>query len=517
METTDPKTIRLRELRDQSQQGGGPDKIAAQRARGRLTARDRIELFLDKGSFIETDAFVTNSSDGIGMDKQKLLTDGVITGWGTVEGRLVYVYSQDFTVVGGSLGYQHARKITKLQDLALKNGAPIIGFNDSGGARIQEGLNSLIGYSEIFLRNTMASGVVPQLSAIMGPCAGGAVYSPALTDFIFMVKNTSHMFLTGPDVVKAALNEDVSFEDLGGASVHNSISGVAHFAAESEGDCIFMMRMMLGYLPSNNLEDPPFLKGKDDPLRTDDSLDSIIPDNPNKPYDMKEVIHKIVDDGRFLEVQENFAGNMVVGFARLGGHTAGIVANQPQVLAGVLDINASEKAARFVRFCDCFNIPIVTFEDVPGFLPGTAQEHGGIIRSGAKLLYAYCEATVPKVCVITRKAYGGAYCVMSPRATRGDLVLAWPSAEMAVMGAEGAVKIIYRRDIANSTRPDELKAELVRQYQNEFANPYVGASVGAIDDIIEPHQTRPRLINALEMLRNKRDTNPKKKHGNMPL
>ncbi len=517
METTDPKTIRLRELRDQSQQGGGPDKIAAQRARGRLTARDRIELFLDKGSFIETDAFVTNSSDGIGMDKQKLLTDGVITGWGTVEGRLVYVYSQDFTVVGGSLGYQHARKITKLQDLALKNGAPIIGFNDSGGARIQEGLNSLIGYSEIFLRNTMASGVVPQLSAIMGPCAGGAVYSPALTDFIFMVKNTSHMFLTGPDVVKAALNEDVTFEDLGGASVHNSISGVAHFAAESEGDCIFMMRMMLGYLPSNNLEDPPFLKGKDDPLRTDDSLDSIVPDNPNKPYDMKEVIHKIVDDGRFLEVQENFAGNMVVGFARLGGHTAGIVANQPQVLAGVLDINASEKAARFVRFCDCFNIPIVTFEDVPGFLPGTAQEHGGIIRSGAKLLYAYCEATVPKVCVITRKAYGGAYCVMSPRATRGDLVLAWPSAEMAVMGAEGAVKIIYRRDIANSTRPDELKAELVRQYQNEFANPYVGASVGAIDDIIEPHQTRPRLINALEMLRNKRDTNPKKKHGNMPL
>lgn len=517
METTDPKTIRLRELRDQSQQGGGPDKIAAQRARGRLTARDRIELFLDKGSFIETDAFVTNSSDGIGMDKQKLLTDGVITGWGTVEGRLVYVYSQDFTVVGGSLGYQHARKITKLQDLALKNGAPIIGFNDSGGARIQEGLNSLIGYSEIFLRNTMASGVVPQLSAIMGPCAGGAVYSPALTDFIFMVKNTSHMFLTGPDVVKAALNEDVTFEDLGGASVHNSISGVAHFAAESEGDCIFMMRMMLGYLPSNNLEDPPFLKGKDDPLRTDDSLDSIVPDNPNKPYDMKEVIHKIVDDGRFLEVQENFAGNIVVGFGRLGGHTAGIVANQPQVLAGVLDINASEKAARFVRFCDCFNIPIVTFEDVPGFLPGTAQEHGGIIRSGAKLLYAYCEATVPKVCVITRKAYGGAYCVMSPRATRGDLVLAWPSAEMAVMGAEGAVKIIYRRDIANSTRPDELKAELVRQYQNEFANPYVGASVGAIDDIIEPHQTRPRLINALEMLRNKRDTNPKKKHGNMPL
>ena len=517
MDSTDPKIARLRELRDQSQQGGGADKIAAQRARGRLTARDRIELFLDKGSFIETDAFVTNSSVGIGMDKQQLLTDGVITGWGTVEGRMVFVFSQDFTVLGGSLGYQHARKITKLQDLALKNGAPVIGFNDSGGARIQEGLNSLIGYSEIFLRNTMASGVVPQISAIMGPCAGGAVYSPALTDYIFMVKNTSHMFLTGPDVVKAALNEDVTFEALGGALVHNSTSGVAHFAAESEGDCIFMMRMLLSYLPSNNLEDPPFVKSKDDPLRTDDALDTIVPDSPNKPYDMKEIIRKIVDDGRFFEVQEHFAGNMVVGFARLGGLSVGIVANQPQVLAGVLDINASEKAARFVRFCDCFNIPLVTFEDVPGFLPGTAQEHGGIIRSGAKLLYAYCEATVPKICVITRKAYGGAYCVMSPRATRGDLVLAWPSAEMAVMGAEGAVKIVYRRDIANSTTPDELKAELVRQYQNEFANPYVGASIGAIDDIIEPHQTRPRLINALEMLRNKRDVNPKKKHGNIPL
>lgn len=517
METIDPKTARLRQLRETSQQGGGADKIAAQRARGRLTARDRIELFLDKGSFIETDAFVTNSSDGIGMDKQHLLTDGVITGWGTVEGRQVYVYSQDFTVLGGSLGYRHAMKITKLQELALKNGAPVIGFNDSGGARIQEGLNSLIGYSEIFLRNTMASGVVPQISAIMGPCAGGAVYSPALTDFIFMVKNTSHMFLTGPDVVKAALNEDVTFEDLGGAIVHNSTSGVAHFAAESEGDCIFLLRMLLGYLPSNNMEDPPFIRSKDDPLRTDDSLDTIVPDNPNKPYDIKEVIRKVVDDGRFFEVQEHFAGNIVVGFARLGGRSVGIVANQPQVLAGVLDINASEKAARFVRTCDCFNIPIVTFEDVPGFLPGTAQEHGGIIRSGAKLLFAYCEATVPKICVITRKAYGGAYCVMSPRATRGDLVFAWPSAEMAVMGAEGAVKIIYRRDLANSNRPDELKAELVRQYQNEFANPYVGAAVGAIDDIIEPHQTRPRLINALEMLRNKRDSNPKKKHGNMPL
>ncbi len=517
MPNLDPKIAKLRKLREKTQQGGGANKLAAQRAKGRLTARERLELFLDPGSFREIDAFVTNQKVGIGMDKHELLTDGVITGWGTVDDRLVYVFSQDFTVMGGSLGMHHAAKITKLQDMALKNGAPVIGINDSGGARIQEGLSSLVGYSEIFLRNTMSSGVVPQLSAIMGPCAGGAVYSPALTDFIFMVKNTSYMFLTGPEVVKAVTHEDVTFEQLGGALVHNSTSGVAHFANDSEGDCLYMMRLLLGYLPSNNMEDPPFIRSKDDSLRTEESLDTIIPDNPNKPYDIKEVISKVVDNGKFLEVQEHFAQNIVVGFARMGGHSVGIVANQPQVLAGVLDINASEKGARFVRFCDCFNIPIVTFEDVPGFLPGVGQEHGGIIRAGAKLLFAYCEATVPKICVITRKAYGGAYCVMSPRATRGDLVLAWPTAEAAVMGAEGAVKILNRRELSAAENAANLRAELQKSYQEEFANPYVGASLGYIDDIIEPHQTRPRLINALEMLRNKRDSNPQKKHGNIPL
>jgi acetyl-CoA carboxylase carboxyltransferase component len=517
MPTLDPKIAKLRQRRELTQQGGGAERLAAHRARGRLSARDRLELFLDPKSFQEIDAFVTNSTVGVGMDQHELPTDGVVTGWGTVDGRLVYVFSQDFTVMGGSLGLHHARKITKIQDMAMKNGAPVIGINDSGGARIQEGLMSLVGYSDIFLRNTLASGVVPQISAIMGPCAGGAVYSPALTDFIFMVKSTSHMFVTGPDVVKAVTHEDVTFEQLGGALVHNSTSGVAHFANESEGDCLYMMRLLLSYLPSNNMEDPPFIKSKDDPLRTDDSLDSIVPDNPNKPYDIKEVILKIVDDGKFLEVHEHFAGNVVVGFARLGGHSVGIVANQPQVLAGVLDINSSEKAARFVRFCDCFNVPIVTFEDVPGFLPGVGQEHGGIIRSGAKLLFAYCEATVPKICVITRKAYGGAYCVMSPRATRGDLVLAWPTAEAAVMGADGAVKILNRRELQVAENSEALKSELVKRYQEEFANPYVGASLGYIDDIIEPHQTRPRLINALEMLRNKRDSNPRKKHANIPL
>jgi acetyl-CoA carboxylase carboxyltransferase component len=513
----DPRLQKLRELRAQSLVAGGEERIQAQHAKGKLTARERIELLLDAGSFREIDAFVTNQTNGIGMSDQRWLTDGVVTGWGTIDGRLVYVYSQDFTIMGGSLGAAHAGKIVKLQDMALKNGAPLIGINDSGGARIQEGLASLVGYSEIFLRNTLASGVIPQISAIMGPCAGGAVYSPALTDFIFMVKNTSYMFLTGPDVVKAVTHEDVTFEQLGGALVHNTTSGVAHFAAESEGDCLYLIRMLLSYLPSNNMEEPPFVKTKDDPLRTDGALDSIVPDNPNKPYDMREVITRIVDDGRFLEVQEHYATNIIIGFARLGGHAVGVVANQPAVLAGVLDINASEKAARFVRFCDCFNIPIVTFEDVPGFLPGVAQEHGGIIRSGAKLLYAYCEATVPKICVITRKAYGGAYCVLSPRATRGDLALAWPSAELAVMGADGAVSIVYRRELANAEDPAAKKAELVRQYQEEVTNPFVAAQRGFIDDIIEPHETRPRLINALQMLRNKRDANPPKKHGNIPL
>jgi acetyl-CoA carboxylase carboxyltransferase component len=516
-QSLDPRIQRLRELRAKSQLGGGADKIAAQHAKGRLTARERIELLLDKGSFHEIDAFVTNRPGGHGMGNQPLLTDGVITGWGTIDGRLVYVYSQDFTVMGGSLGQAHAAKIVKMQEMALKNGAPIIGINDSGGARIQEGMLSLVGYSEIFLRNTQASGVIPQISLIMGPCAGGAVYSPALTDFIFMVKNTSYMFVTGPDVVKAVTHEDVTFEELGGAVVHNSVSGVAHVAAESEGDCLYLLRLLLGYLPSNNMEDSPFVKTRDDPLRTDATLDTIVPDNPNKPYDVKQIIRSVVDDGKFFEIHEHFAQNIIVGFARLGGHSVGIVANQPQVLAGVLDINASEKGARFVRFCDCFNIPVITFEDVPGFLPGVGQEHGGVIRAGAKLLYAYCEATVPKINIIVRKAYGGAYCVMSPRGSRGDLVLAWPSAELAVMGPDGAVNIIFRRELTNAEDPAARKAELVNQYKEEFANPYVGAAYGHIDDIIEPRETRPYLINAIQMLRNKRDSNPPKKHGNIPL
>jgi acetyl-CoA carboxylase carboxyltransferase component len=451
------------------------------------------------------------------MSQTKMLTDGVVTGWGTVDGRLVYVFSQDFTVMGGSLGAAHAEKIVKVMDMAMKNGAPIIGFNDSGGARIQEGMMSLVGYSEIFYRNVRSSGVIPQLSAIMGPCAGGAVYSPALTDFIFMTKGTSHMFVTGPDVVKAVTHEDVTFEELGGAMIHNSASGVAHFAGESEGDTIYRIRNLLSYLPSNNMEDPPFVKSKDDPLRTDAALDNIIPDTANKPYDMKEVIRSVVDDGKFLEAHEHFAGNIVVGFARLGGQSVGIVANQPANLAGVLDIKASEKGARFVRFCDCFNIPLVTFEDVPGFLPGVGQEHGGIIRHGAKLLYAYCEATVPRITVITRKAYGGAYCVMNSRPIGGDLALAWPTAEMAVMGADGAVNILYRRELSSASNGVEKKAELVKAYTDEFANPYVAASRGFIDDVIEPHDTRPRLINALQMLKNKRDKNPPRKHGNIPL
>jgi acetyl-CoA carboxylase carboxyltransferase component len=516
-QSLDPRIQRLRELRAKSQLGGGADKIAAQHAKGRLTARERIELLLDKGSFHEIDAFVTNRPGGHGMGNQPLLTDGVITGWGTIDGRLVYVYSQDFTVMGGSLGQAHAAKIVKVQEMALKNGAPIIGINDSGGARIQEGMLSLVGYSDIFLRNTQASGVIPQISLIMGPCAGGAVYSPALTDFIFMVKNTSYMFVTGPDVVKAVTHEDVTFEELGGALVHNSVSGVAHVAAESDGDCLYLLRLLMGYLPSNNMEDSPFVKTRDDPLRTDAMLDTIVPDNPNKPYDVKQIIRSVVDDGMFFEIHEHYAQNIIVGFARLGGHSVGIVANQPQVLAGVLDINASEKGARFVRFCDSFNIPVITFEDVPGFLPGVGQEHGGVIRAGAKLLYAYCEATVPKINVIVRKAYGGAYCVMSPRSTRGDLVLAWPTAELAVMGPEGAVNIIFRRELASAEDPVARKAELVNRYKEEFANPYVGAANGYIDDVIEPRETRPYLINAIQMLRNKRDSNPPKKHGNIPL
>ncbi|MBK9008775.1 MAG: methylmalonyl-CoA carboxyltransferase [Anaerolineae bacterium] len=507
---------KLYDLKAKSRLGGGEERIKAQHSKGRLTARERIELLVDKGSFREMDSFVQHRTHDFGLDKQKFISDSVITGWGTIEGRLVYVFSQDFTVFGGSLGEVHAEKICKIMDMAMKSGAPVIGLNDSGGARIQEGVVALAGYADIFLRNTMASGVVPQISAIMGPCAGGAVYSPALTDFIFMTRNTSYMFVTGPDVVKAVTHEEVTQEELGGASVHSEKSGVCHVAADSEADTLFLIRKMLGYLPQNNMEDPPFLV-TDDPLRMDETLDGIIPDDANKPYDIKDVIRPIMDGGQFFEIHENYAQNIVVGFARLGGHSVGIVANQPAVLAGVLDIDASEKGARFVRFCDSFNIPIITFEDVPGFLPGTNQEHHGIIRSGAKLLYAYCEATVPKLTVVTRKAYGGAYCVMSSKHIRSDINLAWPSAEIAVMGPDGAVNIIFRKELEKAKDPVARKAELVADYREKFASPYVAAERGYIDDVIEPKETRPRLINALEMLSNKRDTNPAKKHGNIPL
>ena len=507
----------LRERKTKSRLGGGQDRIDAQHKKGRLTARERLDLLLDKGSFREVDNFVVHRTSDFGLDQQVFPGDSVVTGWGTIEGRLVYVFSQDFTVLGGSLGEVHAEKICKIMDVAMKNGAPVIGLNDSGGARILEGVVSLSCYADIFLKNTLASGVIPQISAIMGPCAGGAVYSPALTDFIFMTRGSSYMFVTGPDVVKTVTHEEVSFEDLGGASVHSEKSGVCHVAADSEADTLYLIRKLLGYLPQNNMEDPPFVESGDDPLRMEESLDSLIPDEPGKPYDIKDVIHKVVDNAQFFEIHETFAQNIVVGFARLGGHSIGIVANQPAFLAGVLDIDASEKAARFVRVCDAFNIPIVTFEDVPGFLPGTVQEHGGIIRSGAKLLYAYCEATVPKLTVITRKAYGGAYDVMSSKHIRGDYNVAWPTAELAVMGPEGAVNIVFRKELEKAKDPVKRKAELVAEYREKFANPYIAAERGYLDDVIEPKETRPRLINALEMLSNKRDANPAKKHGNIPL
>ena len=508
---------RLQQMREQALLGGGEARIRRQHQKGKYTARERLELLLDKGSFRELDPFVTHRSRNFGMEKNRPLGDGVVTGYGTVDGRLIYVFSQDFTVFGGSLSETVAEKIIKVMEMAMRNGAPVIGLNDSGGARIQEGVVSLAGYADIFLLNTLASGVVPQLSIIMGPCAGGAVYSPALTDFIVMVKETSHMFITGPEVVKTVTHEEVTFEELGGAYTHAAKSGVAHFAADSETDAIFYVQQLLSYMPQNNLEDPPYVPTTDDPLRQDPELDSIVPHHPHKPYDMREVIKRIMDDGRFLEVHEHFAQNILVGFARLGGRSVGIIAQQPAVLAGVLDIDASVKAGRFIRFCDAFNIPLITFEDVPGFMPGVTQEHGGIIRHGAKLLYAYSEATVPKITVITRKAYGGAYCVMNSKHIRGDLILAWPSAEIAVMGPEGAVNIIYRQQLAEADDPEAERARLVEEYRQTFANPYVAASRGYVDDVIEPHETRPRLINALEMLRNKRDTNPWKKHGNIPL
>ena len=514
--TENPRIQKMNDLKAQSRLGGGQERIDAQHKKGRLTARERLDLLLDKGSFREVDPFIVHRTHDFGLDEQKFMGDSVVTGWGTIDARLVYVYSQDFTVFGGSLGEVHAEKICKIMDMAMKNGAPMIGLNDSGGARIQEGVVALGGYADIFLRNTLASGVIPQISAIMGPCAGGAVYSPALTDFIFMTRNTSYMFVTGPDVVKTVTQEDVTQEELGGAGVHSEKSGVCHVAAESEADTLYLIRKLFAYLPQNNMEDAPFVQA-DDPLRMDEALDSIVPEDANKPYDIKEAIRMIVDSGQFFEIHENYAQNIVVGFAHLGGHSVGIVANQPAVLAGVLDIDASEKGARFVRFCDAFNIPIITFEDVPGFLPGTFQEHHGIIRSGAKLLYAYCEATVPKLLVITRKAYGGAYCVMSSKHIRSDVNLAWPTAEIAVMGPEGAVSIIFRKELEKAKDPVKKKAELVADYKEKFANPYVAAQRGYIDDVIEPKETRPRLINALEMLSNKRDSNPAKKHGNIPL
>jgi len=515
--TTAEKLAYLRSVREQARLGGGARRIEAQHAKGKLTARERLDLLLDRGTFVEIDQFVTHRSSGFGLEHERYYGDGVVTGYGRIDGRLVYVFSQDFTVFGGSLSEAHGQKICKVMDLALKNGAPCIGLNDSGGARIQEGVVSLGAYAEIFLRNVLASGVIPQISAVLGPCAGGAVYSPAMTDFIFMVQGSSFMFVTGPDVVKTVTHEVVDFEGLGGAGVHNATSGVAHFAAEDEAQCLDQMRRLLGFLPSNNLDDPPLRPTSDPTDRMDPALDTLVPDQPTRSYDMHAVIQAVVDDGEFLEVHSAYAQNIIVGFAHLGGRSVGIVAQQPTVLAGVLDINASVKAARFVRFCDAFNIPIVTFVDVPGFLPGIGQEHGGIIRQGAKLLYAYCEATVPKLTVITRKAYGGAYDVMSSKHIRGDVNLAWPTAEIAVMGIEGAVNIVFRSELAAAEDPAALRAQLERDYREQLANPYVAAARGYLDDVIEPRETRPRLINALAMLANKRDTNPPKKHGNIPL
>ena len=511
------KIEELRRRKAEAKLGGGQERIDKQHAAGKMTARERIVALFDPDTFTELDAFVVHRTEDFGMGDRKVLGDGVVTGFGRIEGRLVYVFSQDFTVFGGSLGEMFAEKVCKVMDLAMRNGAPIIGLNDSGGARIQEGVVSLGGYAEIFYRNVMASGVVPQLSAIMGPCAGGAVYSPAMTDFILMVKETSHMFITGPEVIKTVTKEEVTFEELGGAMSHNSRSGVAHLAAEDEEHCLQLLRQLLSFIPQNNLEDPPRMECTDPVDRADMELDTLVPDNPNKPYDMVQVIRHIVDDGDFFEIHPHWGRNLIVGFARLNGRSVGVVGNQPNHLAGCLDIDASTKGGRFVRFCDCFNIPLVTFEDVPGFLPGTAQEYGGIIRSGSKLLYAYCEATVPKLTVITRKAYGGAYDVMCSKHIRADLNFAWPSAEIAVMGSDGAVNIIFRKEIAQARDKTARHGELVADYRAKFANPYVAASRGYIDDIIEPHETRRRLIDGLESLVGKRQKLPPKKHGNIPL
>jgi propionyl-CoA carboxylase beta chain len=515
-ETYEEKLAQLQELREQAIHTN-PQAEEKQHARGKMTARERIEKLLDPGSFQELDTFVRHRTFDFDMQRNRPWGDAVVTGHGTIDGRPVCVFSQDFTVFGGSLGEVMAEKMCKIMDLAAKIGCPVIGINDSGGARIQEGVVSLGAYGDVFVRNVQCSGVIPQISIIMGPCAGGAVYSPAMTDFIFMVKETSHMFITGPDVIKTVTGEEVEFEELGGAMTHNTKSGVAHFAAEDEESCLEDVRYLMSFLPQNNLELAPRLETGDPHDRMDPDLDSIVPDNPNKPYDMREVITRIVDDGEFFEVQEHFAKNIVIGFCRLGGRPVGIVGNQPSQLAGVLDIDASEKAARFIRFIDAFNIPLVTFTDVPGFLPGTSQEWGGIIRHGAKLLYAFTEATVPKLTVITRKAYGGAYDVMASKHMLADFNFAWPQAEVAVMGPEGAVNIIYRRDIASSPTPDERRQKLMDDYKARFANPYAAAERGYIDDVIVPHETRPRLIKALETLETKRVPGPKRKHGNIPL
>jgi len=511
------KLNQLREREKRAEQGGGSARVEKQHAAGKLTARERVEFLLDEGTFQEFDKLVEHRSQDFGMEKEIYPGDGVITGHGLIEGRKVFVFAQDFTVFGGSLSETHAEKICKVMDLALKVGAPIIGLNDSGGARIQEGVVSLGGYADIFLRNTLASGVVPQISCIMGPCAGGAVYSPAITDFNIMVKDTSYMFITGPDVIKTVTHEDVTKEELGGAATHNRKSGVAHFAADSDEHALRMVRELLSFIPSNNLDDPPRVAALDVPGRTEERLNAIVPEASNQPYDIREVIDLIVDDSYFFEVHRDYAPNIVVGFARLDGRPVGVVANQPAYLAGVLDIDSSLKGARFVRFCDCFNIPIVTFEDVPGFLPGISQEHGGIIKHGAKLLYAYAEATVPKVTVITRKAYGGAYCVMGSKHIRTDINFAWPTAEIAVMGPEGAVDILYRSELAEAADKVSARRSRVTELEDKFASPYVAAERGFIDEVIEPAQTRPKLIRALALLENKRDTNPPKKHGNIPL
>ena len=515
MPTNEERLGRLAQMRSEALVGGGAERIERQHAWGKLTARERLELLLDPGSFVELDAFVTSRSSRPG--EKQFLGDGVVTGHGAIDGRLVFVFSQDFTVFGGSLSEAYAGKICKVMDLAMKVGAPVIGLNDSGGARIQEGVASLGGYADIFLRNVLASGVVPQISVIMGPCAGGAVYSPAMTDFTVMVDRTSYMFVTGPNVVKAVTHEEVDSDALGGALVHTTKSGVAHLAAHDESEALDAVRRILSHLPQNNLEAPATVPTSDPSDRMDPDLDTIVPDDPHRPYDMHDVISRIVDDAAFLEIQPGWAQNIIVGFARFGGRSAGIVAQQPAVLAGALDIDASVKAARFVRTCDCFNVPLVTLVDVPGFLPGVGQEHGGIIKHGAKLLYAYCEATVPKVTVITRKAYGGAYDVMSSKHVRGDMNFAWPTAEIAVMGAEGAVNIIFKDAIGTADDPVAERRRLVEEYEEQFANPYIAASRGYVDDVIRPMETRPRLIRALEILADKRDTNPRKKHGNIPL